>query len=168
MGLNAFAHAAGLEVGSFFDASDPRIGANTRECQGQSSALIFPKIPPAFAGNTVGNAARFRRVPGSSESPNVLAPAARSSPRSLASVPSPYLDNTHAKLLDNWFCKITPLGIRHTLLLGTNFIPLLQAPRFCHILGALGPKPQAASQLFVRAAEAALDGSFNTQSKESD
>ena len=33
MVLNAFAHAAGLEVGSFFDTSAPHISANTREYQ---------------------------------------------------------------------------------------------------------------------------------------
>ena len=168
MVLNAFAHAAGLEVGSFFDASAPQISANTREYQGESSALTFPKIPPALVHNAAGKAARFRRVPGSTASPTVLAPAARSSPRSLASIPPPYLDDTHAKLFGYWLCQILPLGIQHTLLLGTNFAPLLQAPRFPHTLGALGPKPHAAYQLFLRAAEAALGVSFNAQAQASD
>ena len=95
--LNAFAHAAGLEVGSFFDASAPHISANTREYQGESPALTVPKIPPALVGNAAGKVARFRRVPGSTESPNGLAPVSRYSPRSFASVSPPYLDNTHAK-----------------------------------------------------------------------
>ena len=48
MVLNAFAHAAGLEVGSFSDASTPHISANTREYQGESSTLTVPKITPAL------------------------------------------------------------------------------------------------------------------------
>jgi hypothetical protein len=137
MVLNVFAHAVGLEVGSFFDVSDPQIGTNTREYQGESSALTFPKIPTGLAGNAVGKTAGFRRVSGSRESFHVLAPAARSSPRILASVPSPYLDNTHVKLFGKWFSQIIPLGILHTLLLGTNFIPLLQVPRFCPELSSM-------------------------------
>ena len=58
--------------------------------------------------------------------------------------------------------------MQHTLLLGTNFTPILQAPRLSHTLGALGPKPHATSQLFLRAAEAALGASFNTQSQAPD
>ena len=90
----------------------------------------FPKIPPTVAGNTVGKTTRFQRVSGSTESPNVLDPVARSSLRSLVSVPSPYLDNTHVKLFDKWFCQIIPLGIRHTVLLGTNLFPSFNLPGF--------------------------------------
>ena len=84
-----------------------KIGANTREYQGESYTLTFLKIPPALAGNTVGKSARIRRAPGSRESSNVFAPVARSSPRSLASLPSPYLDDTHTKLFGKW-CFLIP------------------------------------------------------------
>ena len=100
----------------------------------------------------------------STESPNGL-DTARSNPRSLTFVPLPYLGNTHAKLFGTWFVQIIPLGTQHTLLFGTIFSPLLQDPRFSHTLGALGPKPHAACHLFLRAAEAVLDVSFNTQSQ---
>ena len=96
------------------------------------------------------------------------AAAARSNPRSLASVLHPSLDNTHAKLFGKWFPQIIPLGTQHTLSLGTIFSPLHQAPRFSHTLRALGPKAHAASQIFLRAAEAALGVSFNAQSQAPD
>ena len=64
--------------------------------------------------------------------------------------------------------QIIPLAIRHTFSLGTNDIPLLQAPRLSHTLGAPGPKPQAAPQLVARAAETALGVSFNAQSQAPD
>jgi hypothetical protein len=112
--------------------------------------------------------ARIRRVPGSKESSNGLAPAARSSPRSLASVPPHFLDNTKAKLFGKCFLQIIPLSTQHTLLLGTNFASILQAPSFYHTLGVLGPKPPAFPQQFVRAEEAALGVSFNAQSQAPD
>ena len=52
--------------------------------------------------------------------------------------------------LTDGFSQIIPLGMQHTLLLGTNFAPLLQAPRSFHTLGSLGPKSNAASHLFLR------------------
>ncbi len=57
------------------------------------------------------------------------------------------------------------MGIRHTLLLGTNFSPLLQAPSFFHTLGVLGPKTHATSQLFLRDVETVPGVSFNVQSQ---
>lgn len=62
MVLNTFAHSAGLEVGSFFNTSDPQVGGNTGEYPGESSALTFPKIPTAPVGNVDGKSARFRRI----------------------------------------------------------------------------------------------------------
>ena len=67
MVLNAFAHAAGLEVGSFFDASAPHISAKMREYQGEPPDLTVLKIPPTLVGNRVGKFSRFRRVPGSTK-----------------------------------------------------------------------------------------------------
>ena len=58
--------------------------------------------------------------------------------------------------------------MEYTLLTGTNFVSILQAPSFYHTLGALGPKPSAFSQHFVRAEETALDVSFNVQSQTPD
>ncbi len=52
--LNASAHAAGLEGGSFFDASAPHINANMREYKGEPSDLIPQKIPAALVGNEIG------------------------------------------------------------------------------------------------------------------
>ena len=57
MVLNVFTHSKGLEVGSVFDSSDPQIGVNTREYQGESSPLTFPKIPPASTDNADGKSA---------------------------------------------------------------------------------------------------------------
>ncbi len=112
-----------------------------------------PDIPD---GNEDGKATRFRRSPDSTETLNDLPPASGSSPRRPTSVPSTYFGDTLTKLLGKWFGQFIPLGIRHTFSLGTNDIPLLQAPRLSHTLGAPGPKLQAAPQLFARAAEAAL------------
>ena len=100
-------------------------------------------------------------MPGSKESPNGLAPAARSSPRSLASVPPLFLDITQAKSFGKLFLQILPLP-------DTNFVSILQDPSFCHTFGVLGPTPPAFSQHFVRAEEAALGVSFNVQSQTPD
>jgi hypothetical protein len=54
MVLNDFAHAAGLEVGSFFDASAPHISAKMREYKGEPSDFIVQKIPLALVGNEIG------------------------------------------------------------------------------------------------------------------
>ena len=51
MVLNAFAHAAGLEVGSFFDDSAPPISVKMREYKGEPSDLTVQKIPPSLVGN---------------------------------------------------------------------------------------------------------------------
>ena len=112
---------------------------------------------------------RFRRAPGSKELPNGLAPAARSIPRNPDSVPPSPLVFTHDTLFGKCFCQIIPLSIWNTPLLGTNFIPtnfipLFQTPRF-HTLGVSGSKTPAFAQRFVRAEEAALGVSFNTQSQ---
>jgi hypothetical protein len=127
-----------------------------------------PKDPDIPTGNADGEAAPFRRMPGSTEPPNDLAPVVGSSPRSCVSVPSPHLDVPHANLFGKWFRQVIPLGIRQIFSLGTNDIPLLHAPRLPHTLGALGPKPQAVPQLFARAVEAALGVSFNAQSQAPD
>ena len=80
-------------------------------------------------------------MPDSKESPHGLAPVARSRPRSLASVPPHFLDNTQAKLFGKWFLQIISVRTQHTLLLGTNFTSILQALSFYHTFGgALGPK----------------------------
>ena len=165
---NTFTHDTGLEGGSFFDVSAPHMNANMREYKGEPSDLIDQKIPPALVGNEIGKVARFRRVPGSTELPNGLAPTARSRPRNHDSVPPPSLNNNHTKLFSKCFFQIIPSGIQHTLLLGTNFTSLPQAPRFSHTLGTLGPKPHASSQHFLRAAESTLGVSFNAQSQAPD
>lgn len=55
----------------------------------QLPTVCVPKIPPAPAGKTDGKTARLRRVPGSTEPFNDLAPVAGSIPRSFDSIPSP-------------------------------------------------------------------------------
>ena len=50
-----------------------------------------------YSGENKLLVARFRRVPGSMESPNGLVPSARSSPRNLATVPPHFLDITQVK-----------------------------------------------------------------------
>ena len=49
-----------------------------------------------------------------------------------------------------------------------QFYPLLQAPRFLHTLGVLGPKSHPPSQLFLHTPEVDLGVSFNAQSQVSD
>ena len=121
MVLNAFAHAAGIEVGAFFNDSDPQGGENTGEYTGEFSALTFSKTPPAPAGNVDGKVTRFRRTPDSPESSNDLPKATGSSPRRSTSVPSTNLDENHASLFGNFSRQIIPLSIRYTPALGTNF-----------------------------------------------
>jgi hypothetical protein len=53
MVLNAFAHASGLEVGSFFDASATHISAKMRQYKREPSDLMVQKIPPALVGNEI-------------------------------------------------------------------------------------------------------------------
>ena len=130
------------------------------EYTGEPTDLSVQHIPPATVDNDIGKVARIRRVPGSKEAPNGLAPPARSSPRSLAPVPPHFLDNTLAKLFGKWFLQIIPLLMKQTLLLGTNFTSLFQAPSFYHTLGSLAPKPPPFSQCFVRAEEDDLGVSF--------
>ena len=43
--LNVFAHAPGLEVGVFFNASEQQVGVFTGEYVGGLDTLTFPKIP---------------------------------------------------------------------------------------------------------------------------
>jgi hypothetical protein len=73
-----------------------------REYKGEPPDLTVQKIPSSLAGNEIGNeigkVARIRRVPGSKESPNDLAPVARFSPRIPASVPPHFLDNRNKVL----------------------------------------------------------------------
>ncbi len=107
----------------------------------------------------------FQRSTDTKESLNDPAPAADSSPWRPASLPFTFFD-THYQFTDRWFRQITPLVIRNTRSLGTNTIP--KAPRLVHTLGALGPMPQAASQIFQRASEVTLGVSFNTQSQSPD
>ena len=54
MVLNAFAHATGLEVASFFDTTAPHIRDKIREYKGEPSDLIVQKISPGLFGNTIG------------------------------------------------------------------------------------------------------------------
>ena len=96
------------------------------------------------AGNADAKAARLRRVPGFTDSLNDLAPVAGPSPRSFDSIPPPYLDDSHAKLLGYWFRQIIPLSMRHTLLPGTNFIPILQPPQVSY---PRSPRPKATCSL---------------------
>ncbi len=55
MVLNAFAHTAGLEVGSFLDDSSPPINLKMSEYQGEPSDLTIQQIPPVLFGNEIGN-----------------------------------------------------------------------------------------------------------------
>ncbi len=87
----------------------------------EPSDLSFQQIPPDPVGNDIGKVARIRRVPGSKESPNGLAPAASSNPRILASVSPHFLDITQAKSFGKLFLQILPWSTQHTLLPGTNF-----------------------------------------------
>ena len=111
MVLNAFAHPTGLEVGSLFDDSAPSIVVNMSEYTGEPSDLSVQQIPPASVGHDIGKVAQIRRVPGSKEPPNGLVPEARSSPRSLASVPPYFLDITQTKSFGKLFLqpRILPL-----------------------------------------------------------
>ena len=124
------------------------------------------QAPDIQAANGEGKATCFRRATDSMESLNDSAPAAGSSPWRPASLPFTLFDDTPYNLTGRWFRQITPLGIRNTRSLGTNDI--LKAPRLSHIFGALGPMPQAAPQLFHRAAEVALGVSLNAQSQAPD
>ncbi len=72
--LNAFAHVVGLKVGNFFDDSTPHVNVEMREYTGEPSHLNPQKIQSALFGNEIGKVARIRRVSGSKESPNGLAP----------------------------------------------------------------------------------------------
>ena len=88
----------GLEI---LSPSNPAMntGINTgEECAyaDQLPAVWVPKTLAAPTGNTDGKATRLHD----------LAPAAGPSPRSLDSIS--YLDDSHSKLLDNWFRKIIP------------------------------------------------------------
>ncbi len=138
------------------------------EYTGEPSDLSVQQIPPAPVGNDVGKVARIRRVPGSVESPNGLSSVSRSSPRILPSVPPHFLDNTQAKSFVKLFLQILPLSTEHTLFLVNNFDSILQVPSFYHTLGTLDPKTPTFSHHFVRAEEAALGVSFNTQSQAPD
>jgi hypothetical protein len=82
-----------------------------------------------------------------------------------SSLPFTFFD-THYKFTGRWFRQITPLGIRNARSLGTNDIP--KAPRLAHALGALGPIPQVAPQIFQRVEVVALGVSFNAQSQAPD
>ena len=121
------------------------------------------------AGNADAKAARLRRVPGFTDSLNDLAPVAGPSPRSFDSIPSTYLDDSHVKSLVNRFRQIIPLSMWYALLSDsdTNYIPIPQPPRF-HTPGSPGQNPPAFSQRFVRAEEADLGVSFNSQSQTPD
>jgi hypothetical protein len=110
MVLNVLAHVEGLEVGNFFGDSVPSINVKMSEYQGQSSDLTVQQIPPVLVGNDIGNEiVRIRRVSDPTESPNGLVPPVRSSPRSLASVPPHFLENTQANLFGKCFLQIIPL-----------------------------------------------------------
>jgi len=83
-----------------------------------------------------------------------------------AQAPDTTAANVEEEASGRWFRQITPLGIRNARSPGTNLIS--KAPRLAHSLGALGPTPHAAPQLFQRAAEVALGVSFNAQSQAPD
>ncbi len=74
MVLNAFTHTTGLEVGVFFNASEPQFRVYTGEYEGELSTLTFPKISTVSSGNTDEKAVRFRLVSGFTESSNDLPP----------------------------------------------------------------------------------------------
>ena len=105
----------GLEILSPCNSAK-HTGINTgEECayEDQLPTVWVPKIPPAPAGNADGKTARLRRVSVSTESLNDLPPVTGPNPRSVDSIPSPYLDDSHVKLLGNWFRQIIPLIMCH-------------------------------------------------------
>ena len=162
--LNVFTHPTGLEVGVFFNVSEPEVGDYTGEYVGELSAFTLPKISPTPAGKAVEKAVRFRLVPDFTEPPNDLPLEAGHSPRCPDSAPFPNWQDTSSFQTNStgeWFRQINPLGIRHTFSIGTNDI--LQVPRFTHTLGAPDPIRQVDPQLFARAVESALSVSFNAQ-----
>jgi hypothetical protein len=128
-------------------------------CDLLNAQVQTPDIPAAMVEE---KATCFRRATDSKESLNDPAPASESSPWRQASLPFTFFD-THYKFTVRWFRQITPMGIRNTRSLGTN--DTSKAPRLAHALGALGPMPQAAPQLFQRAEVVALGVSFNAQSQ---
>jgi hypothetical protein len=123
------------------------------------------QAPDIQAANLVEEASCFRRATDSTESLDDIAPAAVSSPWKPASLPFSFFETPY-KFTGRWFRQITPLSIRNARSPGTNLIST--APRLAHSLGALGPMPHAAPQLFQRAAEVALGVSFNAQSQAPD
>ena len=54
MSLKAFAHAAGLEIGSFSDESAPPISIKMSEYTGEPSDLTVQQIPPTLDVNEIG------------------------------------------------------------------------------------------------------------------
>ena len=153
--------------------------ATTGSAAGQAANIVVCAEEPAYcdllnaqaqapdiqAANLVEEASCFRRATDSTESLDDIAPAAVSSPWKPASLPFSFFETPY-KFTGRWFRQITPLSIRNARSPGTNLIST--APRLAHSLGALGPMPHAAPQLFQRAAEVALGVSFNAQSQAPD
>ena len=62
MVLNDFAHAAGLEVGSFPDDSAPPISAKMSEYKGEPSDLTVQQIPLPLVGNEISSSVPLHQV----------------------------------------------------------------------------------------------------------
>ena len=62
MVLNDFAHAAGLEVGSFSDDSAPPISAKMSEYKGEPSDLTVQQIPLPLVGNEISSSVPLQQV----------------------------------------------------------------------------------------------------------
>jgi len=75
----------------------------TGACSGQMASVCNLNFSLATTGNAAGQAAPLRRVPGFTEPLNDLAPVARSRPRRVDSVPSPFMAGNHVSLFGNIF-----------------------------------------------------------------
>jgi hypothetical protein len=152
--------------------------ATTGSAAGQGVSIVVCAEKPAYcdllnaqaqapdiqAAKGEEKATCFQRTTDSKESLYESAPTAESSPWRPASFT---FFETHYRFTGRWFRQITSLGIRNARSLGINAIPK-PSRRLAHVLGALGPMPQAAPHLFQRAAEVALGVSFNAQSQARD
>jgi hypothetical protein len=133
---------------------------------GQMASVCNLNILPATVGSAAGQAAPFRRVPGSKEPLNDLAPVARSSPRRADLAPSPSMAGSHVHFFGKIFRQIIPLSIiRYTPMSGTP--SFIQAPGD-HTAGVPGLQTRAAPKCFARAEENALGASLNAQSQAQD
>ena len=141
--LNAFAHAAGLEVGAFLKASVFNTGNHTEE-HGDPRACTSLGTTPALAKPALEKVSRFEKMSGFTKTASDLAPAGK------------------------LFRQIIQVEVRHHNLYASGILSQNKAPTLPHGLGVHGLSYPATSQSFTRAAEVALGMSFNAQSQAPD